>query len=88
MKKATILSKSLSEDWEKYGVPKKNLLAMNDNEPSTDELENFNNGETVDIKSSINEIERVFLYFSNEKNNCKYSLYRINANNRGGKTGQ
>jgi hypothetical protein len=36
----------------------------------------------------FNEIERVFLYFSNEENNCKYNLYGIKMNNRSKNTGE
>lgn len=55
---------------EAYDVPIDNLIAMGDiysDEPQTEALAYLHNGECNDIEGTIAEIERVFLWFVNNR---------------------
>ena len=53
---------------ESYGVPIENLTANDDiynGRPQTEALAYLNNAECGDVEDTIEEIERIFLYFVN-----------------------
>lgn len=66
------ISKMLGEIidlFESYGVPEENLVACADpfgKDPQTEGLAFLNNGECDNLEETINDIERVFLYFVNK----------------------
>lgn len=66
--KAVNLSNEICSMIESYGVPIENLVAMDDvysGKPQTEALAYLNNGECGCLEETIEEIERVFLYFVN-----------------------
>lgn len=72
--KARSLQREIESMIEEYDVPIENLIACADiygDEPETEALAYFHNGECDDIEGSIEEIEKVFLYFANMKKSDK-----------------
>lgn len=70
--KASQLAREIDEMIESYGVPVENLIAMGNNtwdseEPQTEALAFLHNGECDNIEDTISEIEKVFLWFVNNK---------------------
>lgn len=71
-RRAGELQKEVESMIEEYGVPIENLIACVDiykNEPQTEALAFLHNGECDDIEGSIKEIEEIFLYFVNNREN-------------------
>lgn len=65
------VAKELGDMFEEYGVPEDNLIGMGNaysDEPQTEALAFFHNGECDDMEQSIRDIEEVFLWFVNNKN--------------------
>ena len=72
--KARNLSGEVCKMIESYGVPIDNLTAQDDiysGRPQTEALAYLHNAECEDLEETIEEIERIFLYFVNLKNNQK-----------------
>lgn len=66
------IQRELENMIEDYGVPIENLIACGDkngNEPETEALAFLHNGECDNIERTISQIEEVFLWFVNNKNN-------------------
>lgn len=74
--KASQLANEIDNMIEEYGVPMENLIAMSDtswnnDEPQTEALAFLHNGECDDIEGTIEDIERVFLWFVNKDQSMK-----------------
>lgn len=68
--KVSKLAREIDEMIEAYDVPIENLVAMADiygDEPQTEALAFLHNGECDNIENTIKEIEDVFLYFVNNR---------------------
>ena len=66
--KARKLSGEVCKMIESYGVPIDNLTAQDDiysGRPQTEALAYLHNAECEDLEETIEEIERIFLYFAN-----------------------
>lgn len=70
--KAKKLSGEICRMIEDYGVPIDNLIAQDDiysGRPQTEALAYLHNAECENLEETIEEIERIFLYFVNLKSN-------------------
>ena len=68
--KVSKLAREIDEMIEAYDVPIENLVAMADiygDEPQTEALAFLHNGECDNIENTIKEIEDIFLYFVNNR---------------------
>lgn len=68
--KVSKLAREIDEMIEAYDVPIENLVAMADiygDEPQTEALAFLHNGECDNIENTIKEIENIFLYFVNNR---------------------
>lgn len=68
--KVSNLAREIDEMIEAYDVPIENLVAMADiygDEPQTEALAFLHNGECDNVENTIKEIEDVFLYFVNTR---------------------
>lgn len=74
--RASKILREIMELFGRYGVPEENLTACANpygKEPQTEGLAFLNNGECDDVEGTIEEIEKVFLWFVN--NAKKESVY-------------
>lgn len=78
--KASKLLGEIMELFDRYGVPEENLFACANpygKEPQTEGIAFLNNGECDDVEGTIEEIEKVFLWFVNNAKKRKCLLIFI-----------